>query len=82
MTVKSALWSILDAMPDGTISGWKLFNAVSARTERATYPGALLAYAREYADASGSTFECVDPARSVYRFVPGVRIAGAIVDRR
>ena len=82
MTIKAALWAFLDQLGPGTISGWRLFEEMLARTGRKTYPSTLIEYAREYADFSGAAFECVDPARSVYRYTPGMRIAGAIVDRR
>lgn len=32
------------------------------------------------ADAAGAVFECVDREKSVYRYDPGARIAGAIKD--
>ena len=82
MTIKAHLWEFLDQLGPATISGWRLFDEMVARTGRKTYPPTLLDYAREYADFSGALLECVDPARSVYRFTPGHKIAGAIVDRR
>lgn len=82
MTIKAHLWAFLDQLGPAKISGWALFDEMHARTGRMTYPPTLLDYAREYADISGGEFRCVDPARSVYKFSPGAKIAGAIVDRR
>ena len=82
MTVKDALWELFDSMPATRISGWQLFNIMRQKTGLWTYPGTILDYAREYADAAGGEFRCVDRERSVYQFEPGMKIAGAIVDRR
>lgn len=80
MTIKSTLHRLLDHLPAGEISGWRLFDLMYERTGRKTYVETLLKYAREYADASGAVFECVDRERSIYRYDPGARIAGAIKD--
>lgn len=53
MTVKAQLWAFLDQLGPGTISGWRLFDEMHARTGLMTYPPTLLDYAREYADISG-----------------------------
>lgn len=82
MTVKSVLWELLDSFSERTISGWQLFAMMESRTSRATYPTTLLDYVREYCDASGASFECIDQVRSIYRFVPGAKIAGALIDRK
>jgi hypothetical protein len=80
MTIKHAVHQLLDDLPAGLISGWQLFDLAYAATGRKTYPDTLLKYCREYADASGAVFECVDRVKSVYRYEPGARIAGAIKD--
>ena len=82
MTVKASLWELLDSMTERKISGWQLFAMMEARTNRATYPSTLLDYVREYCDASGASFVCVDPVRSLYEYTPGHKIAGALIDRR
>lgn len=80
MTIRAAVFDILDHLPPGDISGWKLFDLVQKETGRKPYPPTLLQYAREYARLSGADFNVVDPARSVYHYRPGVEIAGAILD--
>ena len=76
--IKASLYRYLDALPAGKISAWELFAAMQARTGRKTMPSTLLQYARDYADASGASFVCVDPAESTYRYEPGFKIAGAL----
>jgi hypothetical protein len=78
MTIKSTIYRLLDDLPAGEISGWLLFDLMYAATGRKTYPDTLLKYARGYADTSGAVFECVDRARSIYRYEPGAKISGAI----
>jgi hypothetical protein len=80
MTIKATLHRLLDSQPPGLISGWLLFDLMYPLTGEKTYPPTLLDYAREYADASGAVFECVDRVRSIYRYEPGSAIAGAIID--
>lgn len=82
MTIKAALWNLFDSLTECDISGWRLFDLMYARTGRKTYPQTLLDYCREYADIAGAEFRCIDRERSIYRFTPGVKIAGAIIDRR
>lgn len=77
-SVKRSLFAYMDSRPAGVITGWELFAAMESRTGRKTYPGTLLQYAREYADVSGSTLECVNPAESRYQYTPGYKVAGAI----
>jgi len=81
LTIKSALHLHLDTIATPTIfTGWQLFEAMEKRTHRKTYPGTLLEYAREYCALSGAELECIEPRESRYRYVPGVRIGGAIRD--
>ena len=80
-TIKSALHAHLDAIPTPTVfTGWQLFEAMERATNRRTYPGTLLEYAREYCAISGAMLECIEPRESRYRYTPGARIGGAIVD--
>jgi len=44
-------------------------------------PETLLKYAREYADISGASFECLDKAKSKYFYKPGYKIAGRLWGR-
>ena len=80
MTIKAAVFAILDNLQERDISGWQLFNMALSATGRKTYPATLLQYAREYAALSGAEFYPVDAARSTYRYVPGTAINGAIRD--
>lgn len=82
MTVKSRLWQLLDSCGPRLISGWQLHEEIKRETGRWTYPATLLQMCREYADFAGAVFKCVDRTRSVYRYEPGAKIAGAHIDRR
>ena len=79
--VKSSLYAYLDTLPACNVGAWELFAAMQARTGRKTMPATLLSYARDYADASGASFVCVDPAESRYKFEQGYKIAGALTGR-
>lgn len=76
MTIKARLFGVLDSLPERDISGWQLFEMMPGHA----YPSTLLQYAREYAELSGASFDIVDHERSVYHFIPGAKIAGAILD--
>lgn len=82
MSIRREVFKILDSLPETKISGWKLHEMIYFRTGRMPYPPTLLQYARDYADISGATFECVDPQKSVYRFVPGFGIGKALLGGR
>jgi hypothetical protein len=78
MTIRSALFAYLDAMPSTDLTGWQLQQAMERATKRRPYPSTILGYARDYADRAGASFTCVDPIQSRYHFEPGARISGAI----
>jgi hypothetical protein len=79
-SIRQSLFAYLDSLSPRNISGWDLFAEIQTRTGRNSYPATLLGYAREYSAISGARFDCVDPERSIYRFEPSAKIAGAIVD--
>jgi hypothetical protein len=76
MTTKAELFSLLDHFSERDISGWQLYELDDGHT----YPSTLLQYAREYCKLSGATMTIVNHQKSIYHFVPGVRISGAIRD--
>jgi len=80
MTLKAVVFETLDNLTEPKVSGWRLFDLVYLRTGRRPYPSTILGYAREWADISGGTFECVDPQNSVYKIEVCAKIAGAIRD--
>ena len=82
MSVKSELWLYLDTLPAITISSWALYNVMFNRTGRHTLPSTLLSYARTYCDIAGADFTCIDNQRSIYKYVPGCKISGAITAGR
>jgi hypothetical protein len=80
LTIKSEVWRYLDSQPRRRISGWELWHAIHDIRGEWPYPCLLLRYAREYSDASGGRFDCVDRVCSIYQFDPGEKIAEAIID--
>jgi hypothetical protein len=80
MTFRPALFAFLDAQPARVLSGWDLYDVVEMATGRRPYPPSILKAARDYADKAGAVFDCVDKARSLYQYEPGVKVSGAIVD--
>lgn len=77
--VKKSLFAYMDTMPRSTFGAWELYAAMYARTGIKTMPSTLLQYAREYADISGASLECIKPDESTYKFTPGFKISGAIM---
>ena len=81
MTIRAAVFEVLDNLGKRDISGWNLYDMIEAKTSRHPYPPTLLDYARDWASISGGGFDCIDPVHSVYRVTPGAaKISGAIVD--
>ncbi len=77
--VKAEVFAYLDSLPrSDLLTGWELFSEINSRTGIKTYPETILHYCREYADRSGANFRCVDKARSLYHFTPGVKLGKAI----
>jgi len=81
MTVRQSLFQYLDDSPEKLLSGWDIYDEIKAMTGRETYPTTLIKYCKEYADMSGADFICVDRQRSLYRYVPGYKIAGCLTGR-
>ncbi|CAK0761471.1 conserved hypothetical protein [Gammaproteobacteria bacterium] len=79
-SVRQRLFDHLDSLPAGYLSGWELFEDMAKLTGRKTYPATLLEYARDYAALSGAVFRCIDAEKSLYHYVPGVSLEGAIID--
>lgn len=68
-SIKSQVFTYLDELESPSlISGWQLFESISALTGRKTYPSTLLDYCREYSDLTGSNFICIDHEKSKYSF--------------
>jgi len=81
MTVRQYLFQYLDDSPEKLIFGWDIYDEIKALTGRETCPTTLIKYCKEYADISGADFICVDRQRSLYRYVPGYKIAGCLTGR-
>ena len=80
MTITRTLYKIMDTLPERDISGWQLFDMVSSVTGKDTYPSTLISMARDYADITGSDFDCVDRQKSIYHFKPsGFTIGNSII---
>lgn len=79
MTVKEAVFEYFDSLQSCNISGWKLFDHIASVTGKHSYPTTLLNYAREYADISAGSFNCIDNQRSIYHFEKGFVLGPAII---
>lgn len=83
MNSTTVIYEILDHMKECVISGWELQNMVVEKSGRHPYPSTVLQKARDYADITGATFECVDSQLSKYHFIPGFGMGKAsILDKR
>lgn len=47
MTIKAAVFDILDNLAYDRISGWSLFDLVHVKTGRSPYPSTIIDYGRE-----------------------------------
>lgn len=74
MTLKDVVFAYMDKQRAGDFSGWLLFEAIKNRTGRNRYPETILHYVREYASRSGAEFSCIDKARSLYHYRPGIKL--------
>lgn len=82
MSIRREVFQILDSLPETKITGWNLHEMIYFKTGRKPYPSTLLQYARDYCDISGGELVCIDPQKSIYRFVPGYGIGKAILEGR
>ena len=82
MTVTQAVYRLMDKLPEREISGWELFEIVKGYTGKNTYPSTLLQIVRDYADITGADFICIDRKKSIYKYIPCIRLGNAIIDRR
>ena len=78
MTLKAAVYSYLDEQPEQVFSLWGLSDLMGFAVGRRVMPHTVRAACKDYADASGAEFYCVDNAHSRYKYVPGFKIAGAL----
>lgn len=74
MNTKAVVFAFMDRQRAGNLSGWALFDAIERRTGRKTYPETILHYVREYAAISGADFDCIDKAKSLYHYTPGIKL--------
>lgn len=79
-TLRQSVFEYLDSLPECNLSGWQLHDEMLARTGEHHYPETILKSCRVYADISGASFTCVDKQRSIYHFITGCKIAGAIME--
>ena len=81
MTIREAVAEILDDSPETVFSLWGLTDSVGFAVGSRTMPHTVRDACRDYADRAGAEFYCVDRKRSQYKYVPGVKIAGALDGR-
>ena len=81
MTLKAAVYFYLDEQPEQIFSLWGLTDLIGFTVGRRVMPHTVRAACKDYADASGAEFYCVDNAHSRYKYVPGFKIAGALTGR-
>lgn len=77
-SVRAVLFAYLDELPPGRYGLWPLTDALNLRTNKRTMPHQVKAYCKDYADRAGAEFRCVLPRNSIYEYVPGVKISGAL----
>lgn len=80
MTIREAFTAILDDSLGETFSLWALTDAVALAVSWMVMPHTVRRACKLYADRAGGEFYCVDPVHGQYRYVPGVKIGGALFD--
>lgn len=78
LSVRQTLFRYLDSLPECTIYGLHLQMTINGITGKATFASTILSYAKDYADRSGATFECLKKQESKYHYIPCVKISGAL----
>ena len=81
MTIREIVTDILDNSPETVFSLWWLADTVGERKGERIMPHTVWKACRKYADRAGAEFYCVDRENSQYKYVPGVKIAGALEGR-
>lgn len=80
-SVRKATFEYLDSFAPNqktALSGWGLFETMTAKTGRKTTPATLLQYARDYADMSGSLMIYTGKDQKYWFVQSGNKIGGAI----
>lgn len=80
MTLRKIIFKFLDNQQECNISGWQLFNIIHNATGKSPYPTTILQICREYADITGADFICVNHSKSIYKYIPGIKIGNAILN--
>ena len=78
MTLKSAVYAFLDGSDETVFSLWGLTDEIAYTVGWRVMPHTVAKTCKQYADAAGAEFYCIDRAHSKYKYVPGCKIAGAI----
>jgi len=81
MTIKAALWQMMDDLPSGRYGLWTLTDMLNVQTDHHTMPHTVKRYIKEYADISGAGFICVVQNKSIFEYAPGCKIAGSFIDK-
>lgn len=76
--IKRLLYQYLDTLPETDVSLWGITDLMQARSGYRVMPHQVRRYCKDYADAAGALFYCIKQNESIYRFVPGCKIAGAL----
>lgn len=77
-SVRQTVYRFLENHEAGIIFGLQLTKHINLVTGKETYAGTILSYAKQYADASGASFDCLSIKESKYRYEPGFKIVGGI----
>ncbi len=78
MTIKSALFALMDDLPAGHYGLWDITDMLNLRTGRRTMPHTVRRYLADYCDIAGASFTCVVNANSIYEYVPGFKVSGSL----
>jgi hypothetical protein len=81
VTIKAALWYMMDDLPAGRYGLWTLTDMLNVQTDHRTMPHTVKRYIREYCDVAASEFTCVVQNDSIYLWTPGYKISGSFIDK-
>lgn len=81
--IKHAVFLYLDSMKsERIIGGWTIRDMIAKRLQYEVYPTVVLKLCKHWAVISGGRFDCIERAKSIYKFTPGCRkVAGTDLEK-
>lgn len=81
--IKHAVFLYMDSMRSEMIVGsWAIRDIIAKRLDYQVFPTVVLKLCKHWAVISGGRFDCIERAKSIYKFTPGCRdVAGTDLEK-